>query len=304
MIIYKDSSAFLSSAALLVSSLVCSMVFALKLEYRIPSKVVRVGEHAVLEVLIPIPPGLDVKEGEVELPTVSDELLSDASDLIILNKQFQRERGSWIWRYELTAYAPGKYTIPPIQVRMGPNTFSTESQTLSITSLRREDDNEIRPELDRVTPPLPWKKWLGYLALCLTGLCVGEYLRKQWQKWSRPKRSLPPPVILSPNHLEWLKEQFARFRSELESKHYSPKIIDEITYTIREYLSRKTAYPVVAWTTLEFSYRGTSLIEGWDRLKAIFELTDPFKFSGRESAIYDLALLSLNEAEGVLLCGK
>ena len=302
MTTYKGSFAFLGSAVLFAFS----SPSARALQYHIPSVVVRAGERAVVEVRIPIPPHMDVQEGEQELPTVQDELLSDAGDLIILNKQFRRETGVWVWRYELTSYTPGQHTIPPIQVWMGPDNFSTESRAIEITSLRTDGDKELRPDLGPVTPSLPWREWLGYLGAFLAVAAVAEYLRRKAAPWlRRVRRKIPKPVALEPkqNHLEWLRAQFAFYRRQLETGGYAPEIVDQITHTIREYLTRTTTFPVIAWTTREFSSFAFAGGIG-PELRPIFERTDRYKFAGRASdsnSTYDLALFSLNQGEKVLL---
>src|SRR4051812_33097481 len=83
------------------------------------------GQRSRLELRLPLSAvGLKEIDDDTELPQIRDDLLVDAPGIAILDRDFRRERNALVWRYDLTAYMAGEATIPPVEVRLGPHSFS------------------------------------------------------------------------------------------------------------------------------------------------------------------------------------
>lgn len=298
MITSKDSYVSLGCVALLAFS--ASVAHALS--YRLSSPKVQAGEHAILEVRLPVPPE-QVNSEELEPPQVNDDLLTQAQGFQVLERDFRRDGNEWVWRYEITAYQPGKVTIPPIEIRSPGANFSTESVPLEIVTSRGEEDGNLRPEFGPIRRPFPWGslvKWAFLLALLNAAV---YFAKKHAHRLKLKRRPKPAPVAPPPTReddLLWLRRQFARLKLELESVKDKGRIIDETTHVLREFYARRTNLPVEAWTTSEFRTK-FGKDETAAKISPLFEVCDRYKFSGGAGDAFAIAKGTLEESERTLL---
>lgn len=298
MIISKDWSAFLGGVALLA----CSACDASELSYRLSATKVQAGEHAVVEVRLPIPTS-KLNLEEIPTPEVNDDLVTQSKTFQVIERDFKRENTDWVWRYEITAYQPGMITIPPIEIRSEGANYSTESMPLEIATSRGENDDALRPEFGPIKKPLPWALLIRWAFLIAIMNAAFYFLKKHFPRIvKKPKlwSTTPTSITYKEDDKEWLKRELARLRTELEVAPDKGIVIDKITKVIREYYARRSQLPVESWTTQELKLRfpnETSL----ETISTLFEKCDHFKFGGRFGDAYRLAKNTLEESERTLL---
>lgn len=295
MITSKGWFATLSGAVLLTSSATLSA-----LEYKLTPKAVPPGERASLEVRLPIPEAL--RHSDAEPPLIQDDLLTQTRAFMILERDFRREGDEWVWHYEITAYKPGEITVPPAEIRLGSENFSTEATKLTIEGTRTEKDLELREDFDRLSHPIPW----GKVALVLTAIAglvgVAKLVEKYYRRFFPKKTATPAPALAKPTEsdLAWLRRQLALVRARLEANGEAAQAVDSLTLILREYFARTTRLPVEAWTTTEFHRRfhenGAAL-----KLLPCFEACDRFKFAADIEHGPAIARATLEESERTLI---
>ena len=125
-IISKALSPTFVAVALFVFSFVIKAQAAF--EFNLSAQVIAPGERVIFTIKLPekdlikAPPKNPNEESDP--PVLRDELLSQNSAIHILDQDVKKEDGTYVWRYELTVYEEGKIKIPPVQIAMGPQTFS------------------------------------------------------------------------------------------------------------------------------------------------------------------------------------
>lgn len=291
----KSSFVFLSCVALLGFE----HGVALALEYKLSAKSIKPGERATLEVRLPVRP--EERGKEAEPPFINDDLLTQAPQVILLERDFYREEDEWVWHYEVTGYRPGRIAIPPVEIRMGGESLSTERVDIEIAEVRKEDDLELRPETGLLSPPIPWATWLWRFALFAAAAAAfffgDRYLKKRFKK---------KPVVIEPRATApvespeaWLRRQLQRIRHQMETQERKP-FVDELTHVLREYFAKRRSQAVEAWTTSEMRQRlGDDA--GATALFPLFDECDRVKFTGRNEDDHLVARKTLEESEKNLL---
>lgn len=286
MTTYKDSSIFFVIVAALISKIsTAALTFELK------PQTIQPGQRATLRLELP---EADLKNtGTSDPPTAMDDWLVEKQGILLLDRDYKKIGTSYVWEYQMTAYELGGYTIPPIEVRAGSTTFSTESATLIVTSTRAEGDQEIRPEFGRVSPPFPWLQWLGrLLVLGLTFFGV-VWLLKKIKEWGA--RPVPAPRV---SHEDWLRGRLANLREKLASQQSADAVLDEIVFVAKEYVRRTSKRPATAWTTKEFENRIT---EESRKLVVVWEQCDAARFGRTRGDLHPLAAQCISTTERTLL---
>ena len=269
-----------------------------KLQFQVIPPKIQPGEHATLELRLPLAPGEE--SAEADLPQVHDELLEAQPKLQVLERDFKKTDKEWIWRYELTTYAMGTLRVPPIEVRRKGENYSSESVSLEVFTGRGEKDLALRPEFGALSRPFPWSV-IG-IGLLVFGIGYGaltwfrKYKDRLLKKLKLPeiKPLAPPPE--SPE--VWLRRELQRIKERVASKDY--RVIDELSTVWRGYFARRAQAPVEAWTSFEMLAR----LSEDARTLAIFPLwveCDHYKFAGQVMDPANLANRSLEESERILL---
>ncbi len=246
--------------------------------YSVSPAVIRPGESAVLEIRLP-ETDLLRPPTEDDVPEAIDDLLVKAPGLEMLDQDYKKEEGDYVWRYRFTGYKLGDFFLPPLNVKFGPQNFSTERVPLKIQSERSPEDTELRPDADRVPPPWDWGL-LAVLALAIAAAAAGyRYFPRLKRKW----KTRPPKVVVTPpppaeNPLEWLRKQLLVLRALLDTSPNDPTAPDRWFSIIKEFTARKTHQPAVAWTTTEMRKR-TRGDEALVPITPLLEACDRFKFS-------------------------
>lgn len=290
MTTYKGSYFFLNSVAL------CVVSFPLHaINYSLSSRVIRPGERTTIEFRVPIPKTLDIDSDES--PIVEDDLLTQSPKIVLLEKIVQQTSNEWIWKYHITAYEPGTFTVPPVQIWTNGQNYSTERELFEVLSYRSLEDNDLRPEYGEEPLPFPWLKSILALLGALCFSCVVYFsARRKKQVKPGPVSIAPPP----PDPYDWIRARLSEFRSQLEKGDFDASIVDEITLALKEFFARLSGKPVTGWTTRELSIR----MDNFSMLVPfiqIFDNCDKFKFSGIHTLPADaVAWNTLRESEQAL----
>lgn len=304
MTTFKNWCGFSAAAILLaVKSPAC---LGQDLTTQLSAQAIHPGERLILELRLPSALSQpSTRDEEPELPVVQDDLLTGDARLQILDKDYRREKDTLIWKYQFTTYQLGKLYIPPMEVKLGPHTYSTEAMSVDVTTTRSAEDQALREEFGPVRLPFHWEIALRILL----GLAFLLGLYALWRRYShlldKPK-PLRAAIASAPeiDPLEWLKGQFAILKTKISEERASGQIVDELTACLREYYARVRREPVQAWTTHEFRLRLKS-DEKAAALSLVLERCDVFKFTGATSGSpREVAGSELQESERILLlCG-
>lgn len=212
--------------------------------YRLTPAEIRPGERTVLEIR------LAVKDPE-QAPVVYDQLVTQSTEIHVLEKESKDENGQFVFRLELTTHKPGTFRLAPIEIRSGPNTYSTEALELKVATERVDGDSELRPELGEVPLPQPWGRWVAIFAGAMLSFLVARWGVKKMRR--RPKKVVAPPPEPEEDPLVWLRRELDRFFAELKPEDAMPSNkSDELMSLVKIYFARVSKSPVRAWTLTEF----------------------------------------------------
>ncbi len=273
--------------------------------YSLTPSTIQPGNHAVLRLSVPIEP--QENEGSI---TVNDALLFESPELIVLEKTSERTDCCLTISYDLTGYKSKSYLLPPIEIKTHGNSFSTETKTLAIASLRPEEDNEIRESYGALTPPFPFRKWgkIVGLLLILTFLLVTLPKKLKLLYRKRPLyQTKKVPTIPTEDPLLWLKKQIHQLKLKHKQDPFNDLLIDEWSRIIRGYVGRVSAVPALTWTTRELKI-GVSTSVPILKMIPSLESSDQFKFQTEMRTEDSVTLLIgkyIQETEKhLLLCGN
>jgi hypothetical protein len=297
MITFKDWFTFSAAAALLV----CNSAAADGLTFSLTPLEIQPGERAVLEIRLPVSADALAEERP---PLVQDELLGQASQFQVLEKDQRLENNTWIWTFALTSYKLGQWSVPPVAIEDGPSRYSTESRQLRVVTARQETDEQIREEFGPVSVPWQWRPWLLRVGAVILVALLG--FAGYWLYRRRPKRKPKTvkavlPAIPEEDPLVWLRAQLVVLHQKLESQEELTPVVDELTTVLREYYARLLKKRVTSWTTSEFRSR-LRQDEKAQALSTLFSQCDVFKFSSpTKQNARDLARNCLEESERILI---
>jgi len=244
----KTWSAFFIGAVLGVSAASWA-----DLQFSVEPALIQPGERAKLVLRLPQADlQLPANATEEMVPEAQDESLTAIPDLELLDQDYRKVRDEYIWTYAFTSYKPGLYTLPPVAVRLGPQSFSSQRLTVTVRNPRPEGDTVPRPDAGPLSPP--WSKaWLLWLGLAVLFAGLAYFFR---HKLRRPARPLTPEVSPTPveeSPLEWLRKQLLILRARLDTSPEDVSAPDWWTAIVKEYAARVKKRPVRAWTTSEYS---------------------------------------------------
>ena len=273
--------------------------------YSLTPSTIQPGNHAVLRLSVPIEP--QENEGSI---TVNDALLFESPELIVLEKTSERTDCCLTISYDLTGYKSKSYLLPPIEIKTHGNSFSTETKTLAIASLRPEEDNEIRESFGALTPPFPFRKWgkIVGLLLILTFLLVTLPNKLKLLYRKRPLyQTKKVPTIPTEDPLLWLKKQIHQLKLKHKQDPFNDLLIDEWSRIIRGYVGRVSAVPALTWTTRELKIFFSTSVPILKMIPSL-ESSDQFKFQTEirtEDSVTLLIGKYIQETEKhLLLCGN
>ncbi len=265
------------------------------------------GERAVVKVR------LDANlfpEDTEELPLINDKLLVENQKYQVLDQSLEKEGDFWVWRYEITAYQVGSITLPPVEVRVEGENYSTEAVSIPVVSTRAEGDQSLHPEFGILGVPFQWKsilKLLGMVIGAALGVLLLAYAKSKLKLLVRRFRKPAPvaPVHVAPaeDPKVWLRRELQLLRNQVRAGiPTEDSSVDAFTLIVREYYARKYSLPVKSFTSHEFLKR----LPTDDTAKPIaklFDACDEFKYCpehpGNE---VDLTLSSIERSEKILLC--
>ena len=294
MIIFKDWFIFLGGVGLLVCK---GDVVQDRPIYEISPARIRPGEHATLTI--------KVRAAEKAfVPKIQDDLLLGSKQIHILKKDEKPEGRFQAWQYQMTAYRPGYLLLPPLEIQVGPHSFSTEGISLEVISPRAPGDEELRPEYGPISFPWRWQTWAKAFmaAVFLLGLLT---VLNRWVK--RRRKQLPSEQLIPrapvEDDLVWLRKRLRLLQERLSKGDSDEALVDELTHTLKEYFARRWKAPVETWTTREFRTHFTQ-DKVATKLSAVFEDCDEYKFKQKtDTDARNLIRRCLNESE-LLLCGS
>jgi len=268
MTIFKDWFYFLiiaRSASLLASS---------DFSFILDKASISVGESAYLTIEVPR------KSSSFRL-IINDDSFQEHPHLKLLERNVKESSDSWVVSYEITAYEPQELKIPALQIQSGPDSYSTESHVLRVTTSRLDNDLEIRPEFGSLALPFPWKH-LYLIAVGLVSLISISWFflwlikKVSWKRFFQIRWSLPKLAI--ENHRKWLRSKLREIELKLEKGDQSPQLVDDIIFILKTFLHRKTHRPVLAWTRKDIHRQLTSR---WvpPQTEAILAKAESFKYA-------------------------
>lgn len=273
-------------------------------QYSIDPRQIQPGSHAELHLSVPL------NRGESEsLVEIRDELLFEVKDLRILEKTSERTSCCLDLKYVMTGYHDQIFSLPPIEIKTLGNSFSTESVSLTVQSSRGPEDNELRESFSNISKPIPFLKWLRYLAMALGLSALLGYAYKKWKGLpKRIRKSAPPqiPVLVEDPH-HWIKKQLAILKAKIEKDPTNEWLVDEWSMIIKEFIFRTKSLPTKSWTTIEIK-KALSIDPFVAQLLPSLEKSDRCKFDPRLKPLNKLTELMyslISETEKNLsLCGN
>jgi len=219
--------------------------------FRIERDSIQVGESTFLHLEIP-------KTSFNYRPVLLDDSLQQKKEIKLLERSLRETSDTWVVSYELTAHEAQKITLPAIQVQLGPDLYSTESQEVEVSTSRSEEDLELRPEFGELASPFPWRLiYLGLVWLFSVGVGIW-FLRWLLSKiiWKRLlKYRFQLPQWKWTDHRASLRNRLNEIESKISKGENSGELVDEVDHAFKDYMERKTLQPVLSWTAKELSLK-------------------------------------------------
>lgn len=221
-----------------------NLVWANDFSFQLDPPEVRPGEPAILTLTLKNPVSQITEDVP---PVINDDLLNDSKNIKVLERELLQENNTVRIRYKITAYDSGQYNIPPIELQLGTNSYSSEGTALKVASTRPEGDSEIRAEFGPVSEPIAWKRFLSVLFALAIFVLVLTFLKKKLPAKKIKIEPLPPEI----DPLVWLREQLTLLQRDAASD----TSLDRLNSLLREFYARLTKNRVKAWTTTEMKSR-------------------------------------------------
>ena len=298
------SNAFSYSFA--IAGLLTFSTISLALKYEIAPKSIHPGQRATVKLRL----SASLFHEDDDLPLINDKWLVENAKFQVLEQRLEKEGDDWVWRYDITAYKGGKITIPPVEIKVEGETYSSEAEDISITPLREEKDFEPRPEYGVLTPPIAWTRTLLLLSV-LVGVCLvtltGFFIRKHARRYlaRRKKGPIPEPEYqIQEDPREWLKLALERLKAAIKENQTSPALshVDHFSHILRDFYMRRHGLPVRSYTFQEIETK-LSCDDTVSSLKNIFLDCDTFKFDPQSQIVENpFTLSAIEKSEQVILC--
>lgn len=252
------------------------------------------GERTRLEFHLPIAElGLAKYDDESELPILNDDLVLESKHVLVLQRDFRREKDVLIWTFDMTSYEKGQVIVPPVEIRFGAHSFSSEAVSLEVVSTRAAEDKALRPDFGAAGYPIEWGSWIAFGTVLILVALFYFWARRNGfllRLLTGLRRSVRLPMAPEEKPETWLKRELIRLRSRLAASEAAPlvaqtttsPIVDDFTKILRGFFRRKTKNPAESWTTSELKKRlpkGALPVE----VEPLLSKADAWKFSGEKS---------------------
>jgi hypothetical protein len=187
------------------------------------------------------------QDEEQVFPESQDEALTAVEGLELLDQNYRKENGTYVWRYRFTGYTFGTFPLPPVLISMGPQTFSSEKMVLEIQGSR---PTQTMPDAGPMQAPIPWLKWFGWVLLASL-LLLAFWRFKDRLKPPFPKQ--PEPITQRPeaSPRDWLRNQLRLLTYQLEPLEDLADGPDRWSALVKEFLQREKGKPAKAWTSTD-----------------------------------------------------
>lgn len=208
---------------------------------------IRIGEQIELGIEVRAPKDAIVAFPELQFKSDSMEVVRRSK----IDTAYKKGEAVYSISYYLTSFEKGKYTVPPIPVKAGNDTLSTEAFRVDVATVPVDTLKQARYGIkdirtDSYTPGELFRKYYWLLiVLAVAGLLA-------WEIWRiakrRRARKLPPEMLLSP----YERAKFRLGRLDGEKLIEQGRIKDfyiELTDVIRFYLDEQYGIPAPENTT-------------------------------------------------------
>lgn len=199
--------------------------------------------------------GVDLAN-EDSIPELMDDAFEKTAGVPLLDRSYERTKTDFVWKYSFTAYIPGTFRIPAVEIRFGAQTFSTTAQTFTVQAGRLEGDDELRPEFDeekiqtKVNQSALWSI-LGILAAAAAAYAFHK--RRKQAPAAADTNSFETPEVWLKSALERLRQTHAQLPTE--------QAIGEFGQVLRTYLGKRYLAPTDAMTLREL----IATVRDWER---------------------------------------
>jgi hypothetical protein len=227
-------------------------------DYQLSKSLIQTGEVFTLTVSFPI----EAK--------INDKLLTESKVFALVDKKENQNKTIKTIEYKLTSLEVGEHSLPPLEIQVGPQSFSTHSKKLTVQTTRDAKDESLRPSLPMESPGIPFLKIFVTLVLA-AGLYSlykkhKETLRNLFKKENKKET---PPFNLG----EWLNHELKKIFAEYQ-KNPNLLLADKINHLIKNFLELQKSQPVLSLTTSEIKTLFKNL-----EINSLLSTTDYFKYS-------------------------
>lgn len=207
---------------------------------------IQVGERVTVKIRLQVQESASYRN--FQTPEILNGETLQVEPWKVLDERFVLSGEQAEWAFDLTAYQIGTFRIPPIEIRFGPNTYSTIATDISVATTRDPQDRLLNPNADAEPAPVPLQWWVT-VALMLVGVGVLAYLilrfRKQRERLRAAMPNIPATSVESID--SWLKSRLQQL--ELSAKQSSEGVPREAIHSlVREYMKRRYQLPTRGYT--------------------------------------------------------
>lgn len=207
--------------------------------YQISPRLIQPGESVVYE----------IKYHSPEEATLNESLLTEQEGLTLLEKTHEDIKDEHTIRYRITSYKVGTKNLPPLELQIGSNTYSTESVPIEVSlSTKTENLNEIFKAQNN-------SHWFWYSTLVLFLIGVAylikrfyPLIKKYFQVSTVPQNSYTPFDLSN-----WVKQELKNIWNLFYKDPTNPQILVYLHLLIRNFGEKVENNPYRAWTNTEMS---------------------------------------------------
>ncbi len=215
-------------------------------------------------------------------------LLIGKDELKLLSQKILEGNEFMEWQYELTSYNEGTVNIPPVEIIIGTETYSTEAIKFNVFTTRKIDDFELRPDFGLVNEDVNLFKLISLLLLIPFTFFIYRILKKYHLKKLikfKPRKSIQ----------SWIKDELLKLEREIENNNITLSGFDKLSFLIKKYFSLKTKKDVSAFTTMEFAFEFYSDIKKRNFLTILAKCDEIKYFSEKPKEIKNILLNCIYE---------
>jgi hypothetical protein len=252
---------------------------SLDISSKVDRSEITIGDHIRYEITVAYP-----KDGHVELPSVLGNLGSfEVKDFQVTDPKDQGGLTVQTWRFDISTYTVGKYTLPPqiINFRQGTDTtaaaFYTQPIEINVIRTSPETVKDIADiaALAEVKQGTPWIIY-GLGAIAILTLIIGFWRRLRTKRVFVARKPVLPPFDEAMAKLAGVKDL------SLIRQNRAREFCFVLSEALRRYLDRRYGISSLESTTSEFLGQSrtlpvTSAQKQW--LAEFCDKTDLVKFA-------------------------